>query len=237
VRRRRDGLHPGTPTVVLAVVAAGSTAAVVAFEYGRVWKRGNAPLPAEADDPLEAAAEAAAETAEVARVGYREAPQRENALFNLLGSFVVTFITARMIAYGLRGHRSVGPFRNLIVGRRHIHHFVPGIALTLGAGGASIALRSHEIDPWLALPFGAGAALIVDETALLIELEDVYWSEKGMLSMDVSFGVTCVLAVLALVVRLLRRGRLVVEGADVMRAHGTGGEDGEHADARGPARS
>jgi hypothetical protein len=70
-------------------------------------------------------------------------------------------------------------------------------------------VRSHTLDPWLALPFGVGAALIIDETALLIELEDVYWSTKGTLSIDVGFGTTSLLAVLALVVRLLRRGTSV----------------------------
>ena len=60
-----------------------------------MWKRGRAPLPTEAEEPLKAAAEAAAETAEVAIVGYREASTRENALFNLLASFVVSFITVR----------------------------------------------------------------------------------------------------------------------------------------------
>lgn len=106
--------------------------------------------------------------------------------------------------------RRKGPFRNVRIGRRHIHHFVPGIALALGAGGTSIAVRSHALDPWLAVPFGAGAALIIDETALLIELEDVYWSDNGVLSMDVGFGAATALAILALVVRLLRRGEALV---------------------------
>ena len=87
-----------------------------------------------------------------------------------------------------------------------MHHFVPGILLTLGAGGTSISVRRKALDRWLALPFGAGAALILDEAALLLELDDVYWTEKGVLSLQVSFGAISLLAAVALGVRLLRRG-------------------------------
>jgi hypothetical protein len=200
--------------VALAVAAAAATGAVVAAEYGRVWKRGSAPLPAEADDPLEAAAEAAAETAVVAKVGYQQSSRRENSLFNLLASFVITFITARMIAFLLRGRARVGPFRNVQVGRRHIHHFVPGIVLAFASGGAAIVSRNTELDPWLALPFGAGMGLTLDESALLLELDDVYWSEEGILSVQITLAVTALLASMALAIRFLRRGEeAVLEGA------------------------
>jgi hypothetical protein len=128
-------------------------------------------------------------------------------VLNLFVAFGLTFGATRVVTHSIRRGSSV--FGNVRIGRRHIHHFVPGIALALGSGGTSIALRSDRLDPWLALPFGVGAALIIDETALLIELEDVYWSAKGALSIDVGFGTTSLLAVLALVVRLLRRGRSV----------------------------
>ena len=192
--------------MTLAVVAAGATGAVVAVEYGRVWRRGSAPLPVDADDPLEAAAEAAVETAEVARVGYRQGSRRENSLFNLLASFVLTFITVRMITTLLHGRRRVGPFRDLVVGRRHIHHFVPGIALAFASGGAAIVSRNADLEPWLAIPFGAGMGLTLDESALLLELDDVYWTEEGILSVQVSLAVAALLAAVALVVRVLRRG-------------------------------
>jgi hypothetical protein len=145
---------------------------------------------------------------DVVRAGYRSGSADETAVLNMFLAFGVTFGAARAVTHSIR--HGAGPFRNVRIGRRHIHHFVPGIALTLGAGGASISLRSHAVDPWLAVPFAAGAALIIDETALLIELEDVYWSDNGVLSIDVGFGATTVLAILALVVRLLRRGEALV---------------------------
>ena len=110
LRRQRGAAQGGRADAGAGrALAAGTTGAVVAVEFARVWKRGRAPLPTEADEPLQAAAEAAAETAEVAIVGYREASTRENALFNLLASFVVTFITVRAVTYLLRERPSVGP--------------------------------------------------------------------------------------------------------------------------------
>lgn len=208
--RPQIGLRAGPATVGLGIAAAAATAAVIAVEFGRVWKRGSAPLPMEADDPLEAAAEAAAETAEVARIGYTQGSRRENSALNLLASFVVTFVTARMVAYRLRGRARVGPFRNLTVGSRHIHHFVPGIVLAFASGGAAIVAHNQELEPLLAVPFGAGMGLTVDESALLLKLDDVYWSEEGILGVQITLAMTALLAVMALVVRLLRRGEQAV---------------------------
>jgi hypothetical protein len=185
-------------------MAGAATLALVAAEVTHVWRRGCAPRPASARELVRGGELAARDTVHVLRAGYRSGSADETAVLNLFLAFGLTFGMARAVTHSIR--RGTGPFRNVRVGRRHIHHFVPGIALALGAGGASIALRSENIDSWLALPFGTGAALIVDETALLIELEDVYWSEEGVLSIDVAFGATSVLALLALMIRLVRRG-------------------------------
>ena len=187
-----------------------TVAAVAAGELGRVWRRGSAPLPHEAPSLLVAAEEAVAETAQVARAGYREVSTRENATFNMLSSFVGTFLAARGVTYMLRDQRRVGPFRNLTVGRRHIHHFVPGIVLAFAAGAAAILTRDEDLEPLLAVPFGMGMGLTLDESALLLELEDVYWSREGLLSVQVTLAVTALLASLALGLRFLRRGEQAV---------------------------
>jgi hypothetical protein len=196
--------------VALGAVAAAGLAAVVAGEVGRVWRRGSAPLPSEAPNLLLAAEEAVAETAQVARVGYAEVSTRENATFNLLSSFVGTFIAARGITYLLRNQPHVGPFRSVRVGRRHIHHFVPGIVIAFGAGAAAILTRDEDLDPKLAVPFGVGMGLTLDESALLLELEDVYWTREGLLSVQITLAVTALLASLALGLRFLRRGEQAV---------------------------
>jgi hypothetical protein len=191
----------------------------VALEVGRVWRRGSAPLPAQADDLLLAAEEAVSETAAVARAGYRHVSRRENAVFNLLSSFVLTFGIVRWITYLLRGRRRVGPFRDLRLGRRHIHHFVPGIVLAFAAGAVSIVSRDESLDPVLAVPFGLGMGLTLDESALLLELDDVYWTREGILSVQITLSVTAMLAALVLGLRFLRRGeRLVLKGAPAAAA-------------------
>jgi hypothetical protein len=210
LRRRRRPLAPGRGTLVLGVLASGVVATVVVGEVGRVWKRGRAPLPPDADDLLLAAEEAVVETAEVARVGYREVSTRENSMFNLLTSFAATFLTVRSITYMLRERRTVGPFRNVRLGRRHIHHFVPGIVIAFAAGAAAILTRDEDLEPWLALPFGVGMGLTLDESALLLELEDVYWSREGLLSVQITLAVMSLLGALALGLRVLRRGEEVV---------------------------
>ncbi len=45
--------------------------------------------------------------------------------------------------------------------------------------------RQH---PLTATAYGAGAALILDELALLIVLQDVYWAKDGRTSVDAAFG-------------------------------------------------
>jgi hypothetical protein len=191
---------------VLGGTAAVTAVGALAVEYGRVWRRGSAPLPAETDHVLDAAVEAAFETTDVAVAGYQDAPAQENALFNLFLSFVVSLIASRGIAFALRGRQRLGPFRNVRVGRRHIHHFVPGIALAFVAGGAAIVTRDQDLEPKLALLFGAGMGMTMDEAALLLELDDVYWTEEGLLSVQIGAGVVALLGALAIGLRFLQRG-------------------------------
>lgn len=192
----------------------GSVVAVWAFELARVWRRGSAPPVQDMERPLDAAEVAVAETAEVARVGYQQASTRENAMFNMLTSFAGTFILARWITYALRGRPRVGPFRHMRVGRRHIHHFVPGIVIAFASGAAAILTRNEELEPRLAVPFGIGMGLTLDESALLLELDDVYWSREGLLSVQITLAVMASLASAALGLRFLRRGeRAVLDAA------------------------
>jgi len=212
VRRRRRPLplSPGRGTLALGAVATTAVAAVIVVEVRRAWRRGSAPALRDTDHPILAAEEAVADAARVARVGYQEVSTRENSMFNLLTSFATTFILVRSVTYALRGRRTVGPFRNVRVGRRHIHHFVPGIVIAFGAGAAAILTRDERFEPWLAVPFGVGIGLTLDESALLLELEDVYWSREGLLSVQITLAVIAMLGALALALRFLWRGEQVV---------------------------
>ena len=208
--RRRRALSPGRGTLALGAAATATVAALVVIEVRRAWRRGSAPALRDTDHPILAAEEAVADAARVARAGYREVSTRENSMFNLLTSFAATFILVRSVTYALRRRPTLGPFRNLRVGRRHIHHFVPGIVIAFAAGAAAILTRDERLEPWLAVPFGAGMGLTLDESALLLDLEDVYWSREGLLSVQITLAVMAMLGALALALRFLWRGEQVV---------------------------
>jgi hypothetical protein len=194
----------------MGLVALASAGGALAAEYGRIWRRGSAPLPSETGDVIGAAEIAAGETVEAAVVGYQDASVRQNAAFNLLWSFAASLITTRAITTALRHRRAIGPFRDLKVGRRHIHHFVPGIALAFVSGGLAIVSRDDRLEPLLAIPFGTGVGMTLDESALLLELDDVYWTEEGILSVQISMVVLASLGATMLGVRFLRRGETIV---------------------------
>ena len=212
-RHHHPPLTPGRGTIALGALAGGVTAACVAVEWARVWRRGSAPLPAqthEARELLRAGRTATQETLAVFREGYRAGPGRENALLHMLGSFCLTFAGARGVTALIRSGRTAGLLGNMVVADRHIHHYVPGFVLGFAAGGTAIVVNRPRVDRWMALPFGAGAALVFDEAALLLELEDVYWSERGVLSLQLSFATIAGLAALALGAPPLRRGEASV---------------------------
>ena len=209
-RRRARGAALERNMIIWGVAAYAVTGAALLAEYARVWRRGSAPLPGETDAVLDAAAEAAGETVAVAVSGYREMPRRENALFNLLASFSVSFSLARGITYLLRRRERVGPFRSLRIGRRHIHHFIPGILLAFGSGAAAILTDNEDVEPKLAAVFGTGMGLTLDESALLLELDDVYWSREGVLSVQITLAAMSLISATALALRFLRRGEDVV---------------------------
>jgi hypothetical protein len=223
-RRRRLRAERRTRGIAFAALLTGGT--VAATELGRVWRRGSAPLPTEfaaVDSDLvprldseaaariaAAGAEAFGQTVEVAVRGYQEGTTRENALLNLLGSFTLTWAVVRTSTHTIRRRGRFGPFGDLVLGQHHIHHFVPGILLAFLAGGASVVSRNESIDPWLAVPFGAGVALTLDESALLLKLDDVYWTEEGIVSVQISLAVVSLLSAVVLALRTLRRGERVV---------------------------
>jgi hypothetical protein len=117
-------------------------------------------------------------------------------LFFLLLAFLFTFAIARTYTRvgRLRGWRSGS------VDGVHLHHLVPGIVASLVAGTAIIAFRPGA-DSMLLLSvlFGVGAALTLDEFALVLHLDNVYWTREGRSSIEATlmgfaFGALCLLA-------------------------------------------
>ena len=207
-RRRR--LRAERRTWALAVAALGAGGTLVVSEVLRVWHRGSAPLPAHTDDVAAAGAAAIGQTVEVAVRGYQQGSARENVLLNMLGSFTLTWALVRFSTHLIHRRGRWGPFRDVMFGPDHIHHFVPGITLAFLAGGASVVSRRQSLDRWLAIPFGTGVALTLDESALLLKLDDVYWTEEGIVSVQISLAAVALLSVFTLVLRVLRRGERAV---------------------------
>lgn len=227
---RSEPAPPSRTTKALGAVAIATTAAVVVAEY-LVWRRGRVPEELRHEHPLEARVEAARETVEVAVEGYRTGTPREVALFNLLISFALSWSVIRLSTHRIRRRGRFLIFRDLKVGssQRHIHHFVPGIVLAFLAGAVSIGTRNEELDTYLAFPFGLGVALTLDESALLLELDDVYWSEEGVVSVQVTLVTMSLLSLLLLARRLLRRGEQLHELAPESGASAAAEPEGERA--------
>jgi hypothetical protein len=99
-------------------------------------------------------------------------------------AFLASFGFIRTSAHMIRAQVSWWP-GNVEVGGTHIHHLVWGILLLLVFGYVGVAIAPptpwHEI---VAVLFGIGTGLTLDEFALWLNLEDVYWSQKGRRSID-----------------------------------------------------
>lgn len=124
-------------------------------------------------------------------------------LFWLLLGFLVAFATVRLIVRGIRrGARWAG---DVTVGDVHVHHVVPGVVLMVVSGILGFATTPPT--PWLEMlsaAFGVGAALTMDEFALLLRMDDVYWAKEGRRSLDAVVLVTTLLLLLLLGVVPLR---------------------------------
>ncbi|MFF5251501.1 hypothetical protein ACFY4K_05495 [Streptomyces leeuwenhoekii] len=101
-----------------------------------------------------------------------------------LGAFVLTFLLTRVVTRLIRAGK--GPFGNVETGGVHVHHVVPGIVLTVIGGFGAVAGGGHGFGSALsAVLFGVGAGLVLDEFALILHLDDVYWTEAGRKSVEV----------------------------------------------------
>ena len=206
--RRLDRLEQRT--VFLGLVALSTVGAVAVGEVARLWRRRVvAEEPETAPEVLQRGARATLDTVEVARRGYQQAAAGETILFNLLSAFVISSSLIRLTALGQR--RGLRPFFNVMVGRTHIHHFIPGILIAFGSGAASLFVREDRLRESLAVPFGIGMGLTFDESALLLSLEDVYWTRRGLVGVQITLGMASLLAASMIALRILRRGERSME--------------------------
>ncbi|MEV0106150.1 hypothetical protein AB0H42_07375 [Nocardia sp. NPDC050799] len=117
-------------------------------------------------------------------------------LFGFITGFLVIRVSVRLIRARVRWWPG-----NLKSGGVHIHHMVFGVVLVLISGIGMIAGaagNSTGTASVLAATFGVGAALVLDEFALLYYLRDVYWEEQGRTSVDAVFVALAVTGLLLL---------------------------------------
>ncbi|GGF39703.1 hypothetical protein [Williamsia phyllosphaerae] len=112
-------------------------------------------------------------------------------LFLFFIGFVVGFVCTRVSVRLIRAQVRWW-FGNMSTGETHVHHMVFGVVLVLVSGVALIAVSltgSQTTASVLACLFGVGAALVLDEFALIFYLRDVYWAEEGRASVDAVWAV------------------------------------------------
>jgi hypothetical protein len=122
-----------------------------------------------------------------------QAPGKE-VHFLVLLAFIASFGFIRTSAHMIKAQVSWWPGNVETKGGTHVHHLVWGILLLLVFGYLGIALDPSS--PWrelVAIFFGIGMGLTLDEFALWLNLEDVYWSQKGRQSIDAVIVASCLL--------------------------------------------
>jgi hypothetical protein len=130
-------------------------------------------------------------------------PRRQRSLVAAI-AFAVT-ITAARVATTLLHDKDAGGSGGLVVSGIHLHHYLFGLAAVMTAGflwmqeigiGEDHSVWASRLTSAL---FGGGAALILDEFALLLNLKDVYWREAGRSSIEALgiFGGLLLVAVVA----------------------------------------
>lgn len=133
-------------------------------------------------------------------------PHSRLPLMWCLLAFILTFfVTRTIVRYIRRNAGSDAPRRwwqprNISAGGGvHIHHVVIGVVLVMVSGVAMVTLSVDGGVPEFTIAsifFGIGAALVLDEFALILHLSDVYWSEDGRASIDAVFVAVAVAGLL-----------------------------------------
>jgi hypothetical protein len=112
------------------------------------------------------------------------AETRRERLFLASLGFFVSVLVVRGVTIAIR--HNIGPFHNVEMHGRHIHHLVWGILLLLLVGylwlleiGTGAAGSWRWLGQLTSMLYGVAAALTLDEFALWLNLSDVYWQRQG----------------------------------------------------------
>jgi hypothetical protein len=120
---------------------------------------------------------------------HRFQESRRERLFLASLGFFTTVLVVRALTLAIR--HDIGPFHDVSMRGRHIHHLVWGILLLLLVGylwlievGTGAVSSNQWTGRLLSMLFGVAAALTLDEFALWLNLRDVYWEREGRESFE-----------------------------------------------------
>jgi lysyl-tRNA synthetase class 2 len=132
----------------------------------------------------------------------------EQAVFLVLVGFLGSFAFIRMSTRIIRSERvSWWPGNVESESGVHVHHLVFGIVTMMIAGTLGfVADGRAPFTELCALFFGIGVGLTIDEFALWVHLEDVYWEREGRSSIDAT-----VIAAAAMLLVVLGANPLAIE--------------------------
>ena len=141
------------------------------------------------------------------------AHEREGVFLVLVG-FLLSFAFIRMSTRLMRSPK-VPWWPGSVVSESgvHLHHLVFGIVTMMVAG--TLGFASLGDSPWTelcAFGFGVGAGLTIDEFALWVYLDDVYWAEEGRSSIDATVIAASLMGLIVLGVNPLDLGSDETEG-------------------------
>jgi hypothetical protein len=111
--------------------------------------------------------------------------EHREGVFLVLVGFIGSFAFIRMSTRLMRSPRVPWWPGSVETGGVHVHHLVFGICTMIAAGTMGFAF--FDLSPWFEISaglFGIGAGLTIDEFALWVYLDDVYWAEEGRKSID-----------------------------------------------------
>jgi hypothetical protein len=111
---------------------------------------------------------------------------QKQGLFLVLVGFILSFAFIRMSTRLMRSPKVAWwPGSVVSDGGVHLHHLVFGIVTMMVSGALGFtALGDSPLTEICAFAFGVGAGLTIDEFALWVYLDDVYWAEEGRSSID-----------------------------------------------------
>ncbi len=142
----------------------------------------------------------------------------EQGLFLVLVGFILSFAFIRMSTRIIRSEAiSWWPGNVESDSGVHLHHLVFGIVTMMVSGVLlSIALGSTPLTEIASLGFGVGLGLTIDEFALWVHLDDVYWAEEGRSSIDAT-----VIAAAAMMLALVGASPVAIETGSTSAVIGT----------------